>query len=137
MASKNLKAIVVRGKDKPQIAHPERLAALNRLGPKNLPLNADMDSLGKLGTPGVVMFQNATGTLPTRNYNEGQFEGRRSDQRRSTRRYHPEGARYLLRLHRALQARGRDYRRPLSRRSILRRGRVRNYWHLWLVLRHR
>jgi aldehyde:ferredoxin oxidoreductase len=75
MASKNLKAIVVRGKDKPQVAHPDRLAALNRLGPKNLPLNADMDSLGKLGTAGVVMFQNATGTLPTRNYTEGQFEG--------------------------------------------------------------
>ncbi|MCX6034189.1 MAG: aldehyde ferredoxin oxidoreductase C-terminal domain-containing protein [Chloroflexi bacterium] len=31
-------------------------------------------SVGALGTAGVVMFQNMIGTLPTRNYNEGQFE---------------------------------------------------------------
>jgi aldehyde:ferredoxin oxidoreductase len=33
-----------------------------------------MDVLGKYGTANVVMFQNTIGTLPTRNYNEGQFE---------------------------------------------------------------
>lgn len=75
MASKNLKAVVVRGKQKPEVADPDALAALNREGPKEMPLNPDMDSLGKYGTAGVVMFQNTTGTLPTRNYNEGQFEG--------------------------------------------------------------
>jgi aldehyde:ferredoxin oxidoreductase len=64
----------VRGKAKPAIAQPEKLAALNRLGPKYLPANADMDGLGKLGTASVVMFQNMLGTLPTRNYSEGQFE---------------------------------------------------------------
>ena len=74
MASKNLKAVVVRGKTKPAIANPEKLTALNRLGPKYMPANPDMDGLGKLGTASVVMFQNMTGTLPTRNYNEGQFE---------------------------------------------------------------
>ena len=75
MASKNLKAVVVRGKHKPEVADPNALTSLNREGPKEMPLNPDMDSLGKLGTAGVVMFQNTTGTLPTRNYNEGQFEG--------------------------------------------------------------
>lgn len=74
MASKNLKAIVVRGRKKPEIADPAGLTALNREGPKAMPLNPDMDALGKYGTANVVMFQNTIGTLPTRNYNEGQFE---------------------------------------------------------------
>ena len=74
MASKNLKAIVVRGKNKPEIADPAALAALNKAGPQLLPANPDMDGLGKLGTASVVMPQNAFGTLPTRNYTEGQFE---------------------------------------------------------------
>ena len=74
MASKNLKAVVVRGKQKPELADPAALTALNREGPKEMPKNADMDGLAKLGTAGVVMFQNTIGTLPTRNYSEGQFE---------------------------------------------------------------
>jgi aldehyde:ferredoxin oxidoreductase len=73
MASKNLKAIVVRGKKKPGIADPEALALLNKAGPKLMPENPDMDSLGKYGTASVVMFNNSIGTLPTRNYTEGQF----------------------------------------------------------------
>ncbi|MDD2696389.1 MAG: aldehyde ferredoxin oxidoreductase family protein, partial [Anaerolineales bacterium] len=74
MASKNLRAIVVRGKNKPQLADPEGLTALNRLGPKWMPENADVDGLGKYGTASVVIPQHNSGTLPTRNYNEGQFE---------------------------------------------------------------
>lgn len=74
MASKNLKAVVVRGKKKPEVANPEALAALNKLGPKLMPENPDMDGLGKLGTASVVLFNNSIGTLPTRNYNEGAFE---------------------------------------------------------------
>jgi aldehyde:ferredoxin oxidoreductase len=73
-ANKNLKAIVVRGTKKPAIADPKALAALNKSGPVEMPKNPDMDGLGKLGTASVVMFQNMLGTLPTRNYNEGQFE---------------------------------------------------------------
>ncbi|MCJ7435861.1 MAG: aldehyde ferredoxin oxidoreductase C-terminal domain-containing protein, partial [Anaerolineales bacterium] len=34
-----------------------------------------MDGLAKHGTAVVVLFNNTIGTLPTRNYNEGQFEG--------------------------------------------------------------
>ncbi len=75
MASKNLKAVVVRGRKKVALADPKALAALHRLGPKALPANPDMDGLAKYGTASVVMPQNAMGTLPTRNYNEGQFEG--------------------------------------------------------------
>ncbi len=75
MASKRLKAIVVRGHMKPQIADPKALAALNKTGAQWIPTNPDVDGLGKLGTASVVMPQNSFGTLPTRNYTEGQFEG--------------------------------------------------------------
>ncbi len=74
MASKNLKAVVVRGTKKPAIFDPKALTALNRIGPKALPENGDMDGLAKFGTAVVVMFNNTIGTLPTRNYNEAQFE---------------------------------------------------------------
>lgn len=75
MASKNLKAVVVRGAKKVQLADAKALTALNRLGPKGVTENGDMDGLAKFGTAVVVMFNNTLGTLPTRNYNEGQFEG--------------------------------------------------------------
>ncbi len=75
MASKNLKAVVVRGTKRVNVADPKALTALNRIGPKAIPENGDMDGLAKFGTAVVVLFNNTIGTLPTRNYNEGQFEG--------------------------------------------------------------
>ncbi|KAF0107163.1 MAG: aldehyde:ferredoxin oxidoreductase [Anaerolineaceae bacterium] len=75
MASKKLKAIVVRGKDKPKAADPQALAALNKAGVQGIQANPDVDGLGRLGTASVVMPQNSFGSLPTRNYTEGQFEG--------------------------------------------------------------
>jgi aldehyde:ferredoxin oxidoreductase len=74
MASKNLRAVAVRGKMKPAIADQKALVALNRTGPKGVDANPDMDGLAKFGTASVVLPQNASGTLPTRNYAEGQFE---------------------------------------------------------------
>ena len=74
MASKNLKAVVVRGRKKPVIADSKALAALNKTGPKILPDNPDMPGLAAEGTATVVLFQNTIGSLPTNNYNEGQFE---------------------------------------------------------------
>ena len=74
MASKNLKAIVVKGSGKLEIAHPAALTALNRSGAKGLPDNPDVDALGKHGTASVLSPQNMMGTLPTFNYNAGQFE---------------------------------------------------------------
>ncbi len=74
MASKNLKAVVVRGTKKMQIFDPQTLTALNRTGPKLIPENGDMDGLAKYGTAVVVLFNNTIGTFPTRNYTEGQFE---------------------------------------------------------------
>ena len=74
MASKNLKAVVVRGTKKVQVAEPKALTELNKTGPKILPDNPDMPGLAAEGTATVVVFQNTIGSLPTHNYNEGQFE---------------------------------------------------------------
>ena len=74
MASKNLKAVVVRGKQKINIFDSKSLTALNREGPVILPDNGDMAGLAKYGTASVVNPQSDMGTLPTRNYNEGSFE---------------------------------------------------------------
>jgi aldehyde:ferredoxin oxidoreductase len=73
MASKNLKAVVVRGTQKVQVADPKALAALSKSGPKILPDNPDMPGLAAEGTATVVLFQNTIGSLPAHNYNEGQF----------------------------------------------------------------
>lgn len=74
MASKNLKAVVVRGTQSVKLADSAALKSLVRSGLKTLPDNPDMDGLAKLGTASVVMPQNMLGSLPTRNYSEGQFE---------------------------------------------------------------
>jgi aldehyde:ferredoxin oxidoreductase len=65
----------VRGSKKVELADAATIAAINRTGPKEVPNNPDMDSLAKYGTAGVVSSQNLNGTLPTFNYNEGQFAG--------------------------------------------------------------
>jgi aldehyde:ferredoxin oxidoreductase len=74
MASKNLRAVVARGRQRVAVADPRALAALNKTGPKILPDNPDMPGLAEEGTATVVLFQNTIGSLPTRNYTEGQFE---------------------------------------------------------------
>ena len=73
MASKNLKAVVVRGTKKPELANLKALTVISREGPKLLPENPDMAGLAKYGTASVVLPQNSMGTLPTRNYNEASF----------------------------------------------------------------
>ncbi len=73
MASKNLKAIVVRGTQRVAIADKAGLAAVSRIGPKLMEETGN-NALGELGTAGVVIPQHNMGTLPTRNYNEAQFE---------------------------------------------------------------
>ncbi|OGO37575.1 MAG: hypothetical protein A2W35_05415 [Chloroflexi bacterium RBG_16_57_11] len=73
MASKNLKAVVVKGRERIDLADPAALAALNKAGPKLMPENPDVDALGTHGTASVLLPQNMMGTLPTNNYNQAQF----------------------------------------------------------------
>ena len=74
MGSKKLKAVVVQGRQKIGSYAPEAVKALARLGAENLASNPDLGGLSRNGTADVVAVQNMMGTLPTRNYNEGQFE---------------------------------------------------------------
>ena len=75
MGSKNLKAVVASSHHKRlHVSDGRRLNTLAKQGPAAMPNNPDMAGLHEHGTASVVSFQNATGTLPTRNYNEGQFE---------------------------------------------------------------
>ena len=70
MGSKKLKAIVVRGTHKVTPADKKAVAALSKAGAKSFP-GSGMEGFGRYGTPGVVMGQQASGGLPTRNWDAG------------------------------------------------------------------
>jgi aldehyde:ferredoxin oxidoreductase len=74
MASKNLKAVVVRGKLRPPLANPKGLNQHARWGAQNFE-DSDVYGLGLLGTAEIVGAQNNDGGLPTRNWVSGTFEG--------------------------------------------------------------
>jgi aldehyde:ferredoxin oxidoreductase len=75
MGSKNLKAVVVRGKSKKlPVFDGKRLNALARWGSGEIDNNGDVKDLQVNGTEGVLEGQHAAGGLPTFNYNAGQFE---------------------------------------------------------------
>jgi aldehyde:ferredoxin oxidoreductase len=74
MGSKNLKAIAVRGHQRPEVADRKALAALARWGAENFE-RSDVYSMGLHGTADVLGFQNESGGLPTRNWSSGVFEG--------------------------------------------------------------
>jgi aldehyde:ferredoxin oxidoreductase len=75
MGSKNLKAVVVRGKSKKLPWNDAAwLSATAKSGVAAIPDNGDVLGLQKFGTASVVSFQHFGGTLPTFNYNAGQFE---------------------------------------------------------------
>ncbi len=77
MGSKNLKAVVVRGKDKIPLADKIGFKALNKQildgfkkGVKETPLGLTVN-----GTAGVVVATQSFGVLPTKNWQQGTFEG--------------------------------------------------------------
>jgi aldehyde:ferredoxin oxidoreductase len=75
MGSKNLKAVAVRGTRKLKPADAKVITKLGKLGKENAESIPDVRGLGINGTADIVPYQHTTGTLPTRNWNEGQFEG--------------------------------------------------------------
>jgi aldehyde:ferredoxin oxidoreductase len=75
MGSKNLKAIAVRGHGKPEIADPPYVRKLARLAAQAVPVFLDVKGLQDYGTASVVMYQQESGGLPTRNYTSGAFDG--------------------------------------------------------------
>jgi aldehyde:ferredoxin oxidoreductase len=74
MGSKNLKAVVVRGTKKPQVADRKTLLELARWGAENFP-ESDIWGMGIHGTAEVLAYQHEVGGLPTRNWSSGVFEG--------------------------------------------------------------
>jgi aldehyde:ferredoxin oxidoreductase len=74
MGSKNLKAVVVRGKQRPKVADKTALNELAKWGAKNFP-ESDIYGMGLYGTAEVTYYQNEDGGLPTRNWSSGTFEG--------------------------------------------------------------
>lgn len=76
MGSKNLKAVVAKGFQSVKVARPKEfmaacLAVVKKL--KESPVSGG--GLPKYGTPILVNVINAHGFLPTRNFQQGQFEG--------------------------------------------------------------
>ncbi|MFC1996285.1 aldehyde ferredoxin oxidoreductase family protein [Chloroflexota bacterium] len=74
MGSKNLKALVVRGKKRPVVADKAGLNKLAKWGAANLD-DSDIAGLAKYGTAETTGSNHSSGTLPTYNYNSGVFDG--------------------------------------------------------------
>jgi aldehyde:ferredoxin oxidoreductase len=73
MGSKNLKAVAVRGTQKPALADRKAVIELAKWGAANLQ-ESDAYGLALLGTAEIVGSQDARGGLPTRNWASGTFE---------------------------------------------------------------
>jgi aldehyde:ferredoxin oxidoreductase len=74
MASKNLKAVAVRGNLKPVLSDPEGVKRLTRWGMENLK-NKDVYMLSQTGTAGGIAWSSDNGGLATRNWASGTFDG--------------------------------------------------------------
>jgi len=74
MASKNLKAVAVRGHSRPELADPKALRELARWGGEHLE-ESGVYGTSLWGTASAVIPQSNVGGLPTRNWSSGTFEG--------------------------------------------------------------
>ena len=72
MGSKNLKAIAVRGRQRPKLANPDPFKSTAKWGATNVETEA---SWGVLGTPGGTLSQSRVGGLPTHNWDSGTYAG--------------------------------------------------------------
>jgi len=73
MGAKNLKAVAVNGRLKPDVADPEEIKALAAWMARNCRSLAPLHS--EWGTAGFVKLLDAAGGLPTRNFMAGSFDG--------------------------------------------------------------
>ena len=72
MGSKLLKAIVVKGRHRVEVADPQGLKDVFAEVLKNTRVKAA--KVSELGTPAMIPVTNSTGTLPTRNFQQGSYE---------------------------------------------------------------
>lgn len=90
MGSKNLKAVVVRGTQKIQLADPDRFMEFNRQVLGRFKEEAKVTPIGLRinGTAGVVTATQNYGVLPTKNWQQGTFDGwEKIDGREVTKKY--------------------------------------------------
>jgi aldehyde:ferredoxin oxidoreductase len=73
MASKNLKAVAVRGSQRPELADPEAVRELAKWGAQNVD-DSGVAGFKRLGTAALVVSQSLAGGLPTHNWESGTFE---------------------------------------------------------------
>ncbi|MGC9522679.1 MAG: aldehyde ferredoxin oxidoreductase family protein [Anaerolineae bacterium] len=73
MASKNLKAVAVRGRHRLEIADRDALMRLARWGADNVD-DSGVAGFKRLGTAALVLSQSLAGGLPTHNWRSGTFE---------------------------------------------------------------
>ncbi|MEN8212523.1 MAG: aldehyde ferredoxin oxidoreductase family protein [Thermodesulfobacteriota bacterium] len=77
MGSKNLKAVVVRGKEKIELADKDKFKSFNKKILDLFKAEAKKTPLGLTinGTAGVVVATQHLGVLPTKNWQQGTFDG--------------------------------------------------------------
>jgi len=75
MGSKNLRAIAARGHQKVELADARAVNSQARRLRDTLKTNRGAVAMGKYGTAGGVVALNTAGGLPTRNFQQGVFEG--------------------------------------------------------------
>jgi aldehyde:ferredoxin oxidoreductase len=73
MGSKNLKAVAARGRAAVPLADPDRVQGLAKWMSEHW--RDTQEGMHDLGTPGGLVALNTIGALPTRNFQDGQFEG--------------------------------------------------------------
>lgn len=73
MASKNLKAVAMRGRNRPTLADPDALKALARWGADNVD-RSGVSGFKRLGTSVLLLPQSRVGGLPTHNWDSGTFD---------------------------------------------------------------
>ncbi len=77
MGSKNLRAVAVRGTGTFRAADPEAAREIAKWGATHFD-DSEVAELKTYGTPSIVLPQNESGGLPTRNWSSGVFEGAES-----------------------------------------------------------
>jgi aldehyde:ferredoxin oxidoreductase len=75
MGAKNLKAVAVRGHTAPRCYDRGAVARLARLAPQLVQANTSVQMLSDLGTDAWMTGMDEEGSLPTRNFSQGTFEG--------------------------------------------------------------
>ena len=75
MGAKNLKAVVARGTGWVQVADRKQFDRALQLASRAVRMSSAITRMNQEGTANILEFVNMSGALPTRNFQQGQFEG--------------------------------------------------------------